>query len=215
MEEHRSNVSELLTSTRSWDDLKNDAEKMNEPTSTIMRPENCGKLPDMVKLSPTSQSMSFRTKLINLGRSTQRMLPNVSKIEMVPKTKSACKVAIVFACMHVIVQENIVAVSFTAVEVTLPNTQDILSGETLDPSIAKTTFFCTPDHSWLMAVKIETLRDQMIGLVTFKARPYFPFFVTGTIDIFDPDCKVREKIVSEHVVEDLQFAKFEVCEPFK
>jgi len=36
LKEHRSNVSELLTSTRSWDVLKNDAEKMNEPTSTII-----------------------------------------------------------------------------------------------------------------------------------------------------------------------------------
>jgi len=145
--EHRFDMGELLISTKSWADWKNEAAKINEPTSTFTGPENFGNSPDMVRLSPIWQSMSLRPKLTSLGFSTQRIFPKLSKTETVPNSKLACKVATAFACMHVIAQENIVAVSCTPMELTLPKIQATLLGENLDPSTAKMTFFSTPDQS--------------------------------------------------------------------
>jgi hypothetical protein len=127
--------------------LKKEACVIKAPAVTINGVEKLENSPDMVKLSPKAQSMSCLIKFVILGCSMHGMLFKVSKIEIVPKIKSACKKAAVFAFWQVTGQENMVAVSRTPIKLAFPTMQTTLLSGDLDPSTAKTTFFWTPDHN--------------------------------------------------------------------
>ena len=67
----------------------------------------------------------------------------------------------------------------------------------------------------MVAARGETFIGQILGLVTFKQRPFFPSLVTGMTQIMDPNGMELENIVNEQEVVVLQFATFGVCEPFR